>query len=405
MGGVREQANTAGTGKSSLDSSRIGTAADPSRTVYCPERASAPGSAFVRGARLIALVVGLSVGTSAFGQAGVTVDQEGGFNEALVSQTGAEHVATISTISAATRAERGNAARILQTGTEADEAIIRQGLGTRTNGADATIEQTGGGGNFALIDQNVTFGATRVASVILQDGIGNSASTYLVSEHSLDDATRIVQFGTNNTATQSKESTRGGSLTIEQDNSLSGSGDGNVASQRAHGSTSAVLLIRQVGTGNEAIQDVLDATTATTLQHGSDNLATIRTLSGTLNDLRIEQGSTLSPADGNVAHLLASGSGNTAVVLQTSDGNWVNVELSAGASLSVTQDGLVGSQFVGIAGGGLDPSAAARIADGSVLTLVQTGGGANVAAVDLTAGGIATITQDGYNNTALVIQR
>ncbi|PAP77445.1 hypothetical protein [Rubrivirga marina] len=335
----------------------------------------------------------------------MSVDQEGGFNEALVSQTGAKHVATISTLSAATRAERGNAARILQTGTEADEAIIRQGLGTRTNGADATIEQAGGGGNFALIDQNVTFGATRVASVILQDGIGNSASTYLVSELSLDDATRIVQFGTNNSATQSKESARGGSLTIEQDNSLSGSSDGNVASQRAHGSTSAVLLIRQVGAGNEAIQDILDATTATTLQHGSDNLATIRTLSGTLNDLRIEQGSALSPADGNVAHLLASGSGNMAVVLQASDGNWVNAELSAGASLSVTQDGLVGSQLVGITGGSLDPSAAARLTDGSILTLVQTGGGANVAAVDLSAGGIATITQDGYNNTALVIQR
>lgn len=365
----------------------------------------AHGSAFVRAARLSVVALLFSLGSAAHAQAGVTVDQEGGFSAATANQSDAGHRATISTISAATRIEQGNVARISQTGIEADEALIRQGLGTRTSGADATIEQAGGGGNFALIDQNVTYGATRVYSVILQDGTGNSATTYLISEYSLDDATRIVQIGANNTALQTKESARGGALTIEQTSPFTVGTGGNVATQRAHGSVSAVLLIRQAGSGNEAIQDVAEATSATTLQFGDDNLATIRSLSGTLNDLRIEQGTGLSSADGNVAHLVVSGSGNSAVVLQHSDGNWVNADLSAGSTLMVTQDGLVGSQLVGITGGALDPSAAARITGGSVLTLVQTGGGANVAAVDLTAGGAASITQDGYNNSALVIQR
>lgn len=365
----------------------------------------ATGSAFGRAAGLALVAALLALGSEAHAQAGVSVDQEGGFNAATVSQSGGEHRAAISTVSAAARIEQGNAARISQTGTEADEAIIRQGLGTKTGGADATIEQAGGGGNFALIDQNVSYGATRVYSVILQDGVGNSATTYLLSEYSLDDATRIVQLGANNTAVQTKESARGGSLTIEQTSPLGAGTEGNLATQRAHGSVAAVLFIRQVGSGNEAVQDVYQATSATTLQFGDDNLATIRSLSGTLNDLRIEQGTDLGPADGNVAHLLISGSGNSAVVLQYSDGNWVNAELSAGSSLTVTQDGLAGSRLVGITGDAIDPSAAARILGGSVLTLVQSGGGANIAAVDLTAGGVAQITQDGYNNSALVIQR
>ncbi len=361
--------------------------------------------AFSRAARVAMLGSLFLVGPAALAQANATVDQKGAFGEAVVQQTGAQHRASVVTVSGAVQAIRGNAARIVQSGTGADEAVLRQGFGATASGADATIEQTGTGGNLALIEQDVAFGATRSVSVIMQDGTGNTATTYLSSEFSLDDQTRIVQLGRNNTATQVKESAQGGSLTIEQDNSLSASNVGNTAVQRAHGSTSATLLIRQIGDGNEAIQDIFDQSSATTLQYGDDNLATMYSLSGTLNDLRIEQGTAASPANGNVAHLVASGSGNSAVVLQYSDGNWVNAELSDGASLSVTQDGLVGSQLVGITGGFIDPSAAARISAGSALTLVQTGGGGNIAAVDLTAGGVATITQDGSNNTALVIQR
>lgn len=334
-----------------------------------------------------------------------TVTQAGDNSDATVTQAGAAHSATIYTNSAGAFDNNGrsidrNSASILQEGSGADIARIRQGNASpvRTvQEARATIEQRGTGSNEAYIDQNVDQSGRNVTSEIFQNGSDNHAETVFSANQRQGDYTRITQDGTGNDAYQLKDDEREGSLIIEQ------GGSSNTAEQYTRKDQARDLFIRQVGEGNVATQDIYKGSWVTTEQYGDGNYADIYTPGRFNNTLTVIQGDEAgafggSTSDDNVAELQANEGHNTALIEQYGAGsNEAYVLMSDGASLDVLQNG-EGNELKGLGGVG-----AAQVLGGSSLTVDQVGD-FNKAYVSQQNGGVGVITQTGSSNVATINQ-
>ncbi len=357
--------------------------------------------------KVTTLLIAVLFTSAAFGQSAIST-QSGDYNIALIEQSGSGHNADITTIGDAASANQGNTATIRQTSTGmGDEAIIEQGRESSgsVRSTDALIEQQGNdgsvGANVAKISQNLYNLGRRAGSTVLQNGSGNNAYTVLEANKAGDkDRTMIDQDGFSNDAYQLKADERGGDLTIEQNNMASGPGAaGNFARQFANAGEGNVLMIRQVGDANQAVQNLAESSTAQTFQYGSGNEAYVYTTNGADDNIYVVQGWEVddNPSSDNFAEIRADGGGNLVILEQDGAGeNSADMNVSGGATVFTVQSGK-GNVITGV--GGTDP---ANILNGSSLTVGQ-GGNYNNAFVDMHAGGYGEISQSGnYNSTTIV---
>lgn len=287
-----------------------------------------------------------------------TIDQTGDYHSAEITQNNRGQYAA-QQISDPNKNNYGNYAEITQTGNDG---------GDEENGNHAEIEQRVGSDQQAFLWQDGLRNDAQISQrkgnlfgsfeAKLDAGIQHGNDNKLIVNQNLNYSdVGVSQYGDNNDAQIDQPSTNSVAR-ILQDGVTGGQGNSATISQFKRGEAE----VQQMGDGHSA--DV-------TQEVGSDNSA-------------------------KVVQKMQNASASGAMVTQSGALNTVDV-LQKGSSLTVTQAGS-NNEVVGL--GGLGTTA--NVFGGS-LTVDQTNDG-NMAYVNMTSGGAATVMQDGTSNMAEVVQ-